>query len=289
MVKNYLLKVSVLLLITLFITVACTNDETNDFIENHSAILQNKTANVRTRSISYQTWEEVERRLDELNAKYDVKWMLNYEQPVEAFDEEYFNFLEKLTRDELGLDTIITSSENLIDDVIINEIDVASTGETELEGGDNADNDIDYYIGDGFARCGFYIEYFSGNSFKTPFLLYNFEVDYTFEYFPNAPDSLSFKSFTDLTGYGSDNVKNEYKDLYYSEYQSLEKQYKVSFVNNSLKLNDRQIVFKSNSINKQNPQDNDFAFNYSYEVSIESKTIIISGAHPGGVKNWRVK
>lgn len=81
MVKNYLLKVSVLLLITLFITTACTNDETNDFIENYSAIQQIKETNVKTRSISYKTWEEVERRLDELNAKYDVKWMLNYEQP----------------------------------------------------------------------------------------------------------------------------------------------------------------------------------------------------------------
>ncbi len=289
MVKNYLLKVSGLLLFTLFVTIACTNDETNDFIENYSAIQQSKKANVKTRSISYQTWEDVERRLAEINEKYGVEWMLNYEQSIEAFDEEYFISLERFTRSELGLDNIITGSENLINDVIINEIAVASTGETKLEGGDNADNDIDYYQGDGFARCGFYIEHFSDKSFATPFLLYNFEVDYTFEYFPNSPDSLSFKSFTDLTVYGSDNVKNEYKDLYYSEYQSLEKQYKVSYVNNSLKLLDTQIVFKSNSINKQNPQNNDFAFNYSYEVSIEDKAIIIFGVHPGGVNNWKLK
>lgn len=103
---------TLLLFYSLLIATACNNDETNSFIENSPVIKHKGTG---ARASTYKTWGEVERRLDELNAKYDVKWMLNYEQSVEAFDEEYFIFLEKLTRSELGLDTIITDTGVIIE------------------------------------------------------------------------------------------------------------------------------------------------------------------------------
>ena len=148
MVKNYLLKVSGLLLITLFITVACTNDETNDFIENYSAIQQSKKANVRTRSISYQTWEEVDSRLAEINAKYGVEWKINKKMPIENFDEGYFEYLEYVIQTKiLGLKPINNSTYDIrLDDSSINEITVASTGKTSGEGGNNSEDLVEEII-----------------------------------------------------------------------------------------------------------------------------------------------
>ena len=173
MVKNYLLKVSGLLLITLFITVACTNDETNDFIENYSAIQQSKKANVRTRSISYQTWEEVERRLAEINAKYNTNWCAPKTLSPDRFTEEFFINLENHIRKELGLPTI--QATTLIEDSTINEVAVASTG--ELEGEQIVLEEKDF-TGDGCIT----IDLSRSQLLETgtPFLNYKFNISYVF-------------------------------------------------------------------------------------------------------------
>ena len=99
-----LLRKASLLSCAFLMTTACTNDETNDFIENYSAIQEITTTNVKTRSISYQTWEEVDSRLAEINAKYGVEWKINKKMPIENFDEGYFEYLEYVIQTKiLGL------------------------------------------------------------------------------------------------------------------------------------------------------------------------------------------
>lgn len=281
MVKNYLLKVSGLLLITLFITIACTNDETNDFIENYSAIQQIKKANVKTRSISYQTWEEVESRLAEINVKYNTNWCVPKTLSPDRFTEEFFISLENYIREELGLPTI--QATTLIDDSAINEVAVASTGEQEGEQIVLEEKD---FTGDGCITVD--LSRLQLPETGTPFLNYKFNISYVFfngksgEWLKESADfpEKEIETFVDETKYEKSNTiyseDNSFTDSMIEIYVN---DYKVKYVENSLKLCGN-IQGRNNLGEDSNPTVDDFSFSYTFEVTIGTSTIQILVTHP---------
>ena len=281
MVKNYLLKVLGLLLITLFITVACTNDETNDFIENYSAIQQSKKANVKTRSISYQTWEEIDSRLAEINAKYNTNWCAPKTLSPDRFTEEFFINLENHIRKELGLPTI--QATTLIEDSTINEVAVASTG--ELEGEQIVLEEKDF-TGDGCITID--LSRSQLHETGTPFLNYKFNISYVFfngksgEWLKESADfpEKEIDTFIDNTRYEKKNT------IFYNEngftndmLQTCIDEYKIEYIENSLTLCGN-IKGCNNLGEDSNPTVDDFNFSYTFNVTIGTSTIQVYAIHP---------
>ncbi len=286
MVKNYLLKTTGLLLITLFVTIACTNDETNDFIENYSAIQEIKETNVRTRSISYQTWEEVDSRLAEINAKYNTNWCAPKTLSPDCFTEEFFINLENHIRKELGLPTI--QATTLIDDSTINEVAVASTGEQEGEQIVLEEKD---FTGDGCIT----VDLTRQNilSTGTPFLNYKFNISYVFfngksgEWLKESSDfpEKEIETFVDETRYEKSNTiyseDNNFTDSMIEEYVN---DYKVKYKENSLKLCGN-IEGRNNLGEDSNPTVDDFNFSYTFDIIIGTSTIQVYAIHPSNSFN----
>ncbi|MBE6307789.1 MAG: hypothetical protein E7087_00555 [Bacteroidales bacterium] len=86
------------------ITTACTNDESSDFIENNPVIQQSSKVNAKPLDYRYQTWEEVESKFAEINAKYNTGWMSATSLSPQDYTEEFFVTLENYIKEQASLD-----------------------------------------------------------------------------------------------------------------------------------------------------------------------------------------
>ena len=78
-------------------TTACTNDESSDFIENNPIIQQSSK---KPLDYTYQTQEEVNRRLAEINARYNTNWCAPESLAPNKFNEEFFVSLENYLKEK---------------------------------------------------------------------------------------------------------------------------------------------------------------------------------------------
>lgn len=281
MVKNHLLKVSGLLLIVLFVTIACTKDETNDFIENYSTVQRCKKVNTKTRSIAYQTWEEVDKRMAEINAKYNTKWCVPETLSPDRFTEEFFINLENYIRKELGLPTI--QAQALIDDSTIYEVAVASTGEQEGEQIVLEEKD---FTGNGCITVN--LTRLNLLSTGTPFLNYKFNISYIFfngksgEWLKESDEfpEKEIVTFVDETKYKKSNsIYSEYDNVTDFIIEGYADDYKVIYKKGSLKLGSN-IEGYYNLGEDSEPTADDFNFSYTFEIIIGTSTIQVYAIHP---------
>lgn len=92
-----LLRNASLLSCAFLMTTACTNDESSDFIENNPIMQQSSK---KPLDYTYQTQEEVDRRLTEINARYNTNWLAPEALAPNKFKEEFFVSLENYLKEQ---------------------------------------------------------------------------------------------------------------------------------------------------------------------------------------------
>ena len=112
--------------------VSCTNDDFEEF-----APVAEMQKSAMTRSAGNEiTMEDVKARMAELNEMYDANFCVNESAPASSYDDFFFNIVENVMRENVGLDPIdyvensVETFSLLIDDASFDNINVASTSST---------------------------------------------------------------------------------------------------------------------------------------------------------------
>ncbi len=100
-----LLRNAFLLFSVFLTTTACTNDESNNIIENN--LVTQKSNKTLPLDYRYQTQEEIDRRLTKINARFNTNWSNPGTIAPNRFTEKFFvnleNYLKEKEAEEVSL------------------------------------------------------------------------------------------------------------------------------------------------------------------------------------------
>ena len=251
--------------------VSCTNDDFEEF-----APVAEMQKSAMTRSAGNEiTMEDVKARMAELNEMYDANFCVNESAPASSYDDFFFNIVENVMRENVGLDPIdyvensVETFSLLIDDASFDNINVASTSSTPEVPGASGDEYI-HETNKTYPGSAVVYESMEANDFTdfdSEFNRYLWSFSYSFTY--GRQSSLSFDSFNNQTNYNVDNMPNDmdHQSLLQSDVEIIAQEYQMEYVPNSLEL-------KSNiSYNWNEPKElRDVEFGYYYRIRIGDYT-----------------
>ena len=264
---------------------SCTK---NDYEE---ALATEMSKSRMTRAAYSITMEEVQERLDELNNIYKTNWIIDKTCDANCYNDSFFLIIENHIRQSIGLEKLQESStkkfntHNIMDDSSLYDISVTSTS-SYLEDDDKTAKNI-IYKGTESSSNSFTTEKLNKNDIS-PFINYEFDFHYLFHYEETGTNEISFLKLDDKTLYSIENSKDE--TLTADNLEEIKNRYKISYINNSLKLKDSYIELRCDVKYKKEEElvNSDFEFTYSFQFKINNTTIESLSNYPDGGNLFRI-